>query len=44
MCIDVVFNQILKVCKMMIFRGVKIVHPLPVTEGHKFNLAKWSTW
>ena len=25
----------------MILRGVNIVPPLP--EGHKFNLAKWST-
>ena len=27
----------------MILRGVEIVPPLPVTEGHKFNLAKYST-
>ena len=26
----------------MIFKGVKIVPPLPVMEGHKFSLAKCS--
>ena len=28
---------------IMILRGVKVVPPLSVTEGHKFKLAKYST-
>ena len=30
--------------RIMILRGVKIVPPLPVTEGHEFNLAKYRAW